>query len=76
MSDSDVSMCESEYEVEKVWAGLTEAAELEELQMRIAEHLARVRHQISHYEFQAWKEYLESTPVAGYLRKLLNRDDK
>lgn len=72
----DVSMSsESEAgeasEVES-WADLTEAAELEELQTKIAEHIVRVRHQISYNEFHAWKTYLETTPVAGYLRRLLN----
>ena len=71
MSESDVSMDDSEHEVES-WADITEAAELEELQTKIAEHIVRVRHQISYYEFQTWKTYLETTPVASYLRRLLN----
>ena len=74
MSESDVSMGDSEYEVES-WADLTEAAELEELQTKIAEHIARVRHQISYHEFNAWKDYLETTAVAPYLRRLLNSSD-
>ena len=46
------------------WADLTEAQELEDLQRRIAEHLVRVKDQISHMEFQAWKAYLETTSAA------------
>ena len=71
MIESDVTMEESEYEVES-WADITEAAELEELQMKIAEHIVRVRHQNYCHEFNAWKAYLETTPVAPYLRRLLN----
>ena len=60
---------ESEY-VED-FADLNEINELEDLQMHIAEHIARVRHQISYNEFHTWKTYLETTPAASYLRQLL-----
>ena len=67
MSSSEESWTESC----ESWADLTEAEELEDLQRRIAEHLVRVRDQISHMEFQAWKTYLETTAAAPYLRELL-----
>ena len=71
-SCSDYSASE---EVES-WADLTEAVELEDLQKRIAEHIVRLRYQISYREFTAWKNYLETTSVAGYLRELLKSSPK
>ena len=70
-SDEEPLSSEQESEYVEDFADLSQVDELEDLQMHIAEHIARVRHQISCNEFHTWKTYLETTPAAGYLRQLL-----
>ena len=71
-SDEEFSMSEQDSEYVEEWADLSLVNDLEDLQIHIAEHIARVRHQISYNEFHTWRAYLETTPAASYLRQLLD----
>ena len=75
-SEEEFPMGEPDSEYVEEWADLSLVNDLEDLQMHIAEHKARVRNQISYNEFHTWKAYIETTPAASYLRQLLNASNQ